>query len=114
MTHSGHALRPAWLLIRLRLRRVLNQMGSVLRSRMGSPDRKAAGGTAPIGWLLSVLVGLAMLWSFGSIAQRTIANIESTLGSVRVEGAGPARGSADRATASEKRGSTRRRLPTRT
>jgi hypothetical protein len=33
-----HALRPAWLLARLRLRRALNHAQALSRYRAGSPD----------------------------------------------------------------------------
>ena len=83
MTHSVHALRPAWLLARLRLRRALNQAQAISRYRAGSPDRKAASRTSPTAGLLSALLAVTMLASFTFMAYQAIRNIESALGSVR-------------------------------
>jgi membrane protease YdiL (CAAX protease family) len=85
VTGSAHALRPAWLLIRLRLRRALNQMGAMWRYRIGSPERKATSRTSPVASLLGALVGLSMLAGFTFMAQQMVANIELRLGSVQVE-----------------------------
>ena len=99
MTRSIHALRPAWLLARLRLRRALNQMQAISRYRAGSPDRKAVSRTSPTAGLLSALLGVTMLASFTFMAWQAIGNIESTLGSVQMRRAAPV--AADRATRPE-------------
>ena len=99
VTRSIHALRPAWLLARLRLRRALNQMQAISRYRAGSPDRKAASRTSPTAGLLSALLGVTMLASFTFMAYQAIGNIESTLGSVQMRRTAPV--AADRATRPE-------------
>ena len=76
--------RAAWLLIRLRFRRLLNQIGSLSRYRMGSPDRKAAGRTSPIFLLLGALVGAVMFAGLTSMAYEAVGNIQDALGSVQV------------------------------
>jgi len=90
VTRSVGALRAARLLLRLRLRRLLNQIDSVMRYRMGSPERKAASRTSPIAWVLSGLVGLAMLGSATSLSHQVISSLEKTLGSVQVRADSPA------------------------
>jgi len=113
VTRSSPALRPAWLLIRLRLRRALNQTRSMSRYRAGSPDRKAASRTSPAASLLSALVGLAMLGSFTLMAYQAIDNIENRFGSVQARAKSPSSGAANRATEPGKGGTraSRRRVP---
>jgi len=83
------ASRAAWLLIRLRVRRQLNQIVSLLRYRMGSPERKAASRASPTMWLVGVFVALMMLGAAAQLSYQGIANIEKVLGSVQGQ-AGPA------------------------
>jgi ABC-2 type transport system permease protein len=79
--------RAAYLLTRLRLRRMLNQIGALSRYRMGASDRKASARASPIGGVFGVLVALAMLYGFTMMAYQSIANIERALGSAQVENA---------------------------
>ena len=88
MTPLIGALRAARLLIRLRLRRVRNQIAAFYRYRMGSPDRKAASRTSPAVWLLNIFVALYMLGIFTVVAYRSLANLEEALGSVQVHDVG--------------------------
>jgi len=77
--------RAAWLLIRLRLVRVLNQTGSAFRlwkkAKPGAPGRGATPGKAKLGWLVGSLAGLFMLWAFTSIAHQAVSNMKRELGS---------------------------------
>jgi ABC-2 type transport system permease protein len=84
------ASRAAWLLIRLRVRRQLNQIVSLLRYRIGSPERKAASRASPTMWLVGVFVALMMLGGATHLAYQGMANIEKVLGSVQTGAAGPA------------------------
>jgi ABC-2 type transport system permease protein len=102
VTNAVHALRPAWLLIRLRLRRTFNLMGAMSRYRIGSPDRKAVSRTSPFASLLSGLVGLTMLATFTFMAHQMIVNIESRLGSVQVGAREPLPDAAARSSESAK------------
>jgi ABC-2 type transport system permease protein len=97
--------RAASLLIRLRVRRLLNQVVSIARYRIGSPDRKAASSTSPVAWVLSALVGLAMLGSFTSLAYQAVNNVETTLGTVRVSDTARGPGAGKRDASPERRGS---------
>jgi ABC-2 type transport system permease protein len=90
VSHPISAARAAWLLIRLRLRRQLNQAGSILRYRIGSPERKAASRSSPTMWLVSAFVAVAMLGGATQLAYRGIANIETVLGPVQAGPVGPA------------------------
>ena len=92
MTRSIHALRPAWLLARLRLRRAFNQMQALSRYRAGSPDRKAVSRKSPTAGLLSALLAVTMLASFTFLAYQGIRNIESALGSVQMQRTAPVAG----------------------
>ena len=80
--------RAAWLLIRLRLVRLLNQIGSVFRRQKktepGAPGRGATPGKAKLGWLVGSLAGLSMLLVFTSIAHQAVSNMKRELGSVAV------------------------------
>jgi ABC-2 type transport system permease protein len=97
------ALQAARLLIRLRLRRLLNQIDTLSRYRMGSPDRKAASRTSPISWLLGAFVGIAMLGSFTSLSIQAVANIEDALGTVQARSSDRAGGAGNRARPSLRR-----------
>lgn len=81
----GHG-RAAWLLVRLRLARLLNQIGSTFRRRkkagLGAPNRRATPGKAKLGWLVGILASLAMLLVFTNIARQAISNMKHELGSV--------------------------------
>ena len=78
--------RAAWLLIRLRLVRLLNQIGSVFRRQKktepGAPGRGATPGKAELGGLVASLAGLLMLWAFTTLAHHAVSNMQRELGSV--------------------------------
>jgi len=99
VTRFIHALRPAWLLARLRLRRALNHAQALSRYRAGSPGRKAVSRTSPTAGLLSALLAVTMLASFSFMAYQAIHNIERALGSVQMRRSAPV--AADRATRPE-------------
>jgi ABC-2 type transport system permease protein len=107
------AWRAARLLIRLRVRRLVNQLQSIIRFRMGSTARKATSRTSPIVWLLGPLVGIAMLGSFTSMAYQAVDNIQHTLGSTQVRNDDRAARAGKRDSTSERSGSrpSLRRLP---
>jgi ABC-2 type transport system permease protein len=78
--------RAAWLLVRLRLVRLLNQTGSAFgrwkKAEPGAPRRRATPGKARLGWLVGSLVGLSMLWAFTALAHQAVSNMKRELGSV--------------------------------
>jgi hypothetical protein len=81
---SISAARAAYLLTRLRLRRQLNQIGAAFgRFRVRSSSAKQSG--SPTRWIMSVLVAVAMLWTFGNIAYQSVMNLERVLGTVQVQ-----------------------------
>ena len=84
MTPAVSAVRAAWLLTRLRLRRQLNQIGSLYRFRKASPKRTATGRKSSVGWLLTSLIMLVMLGNFTNLAYQSMANMEKVLGSAPV------------------------------
>ena len=78
--------RAAWLLIRLRLVRLLNQTGSAFhrwkKAEPGAPGRGATPGKAELGGLVASLAGLFMLWAFTTLAHHAVSNMQRELGSV--------------------------------
>ena len=75
--------RACWLLVRLRLLRLGNQVRSgVLRFRRRSPSgqRGATAGKSKLGWFLASLVGLSMLFSFTNLAYQAVAHMQETFG----------------------------------
>lgn len=73
-----------WLLVRLRLRRLLNVSGSSLlfkRSGHGK-SRAATPGKRRGRWLLGMLMVSPMLFSFGSIARNSVLNLHCQLDAV--------------------------------
>jgi ABC-2 type transport system permease protein len=83
VTNPISATRATWLLTRLRLRRQLNQIGSLYRFRKASPTRTATARKSSSGWLLTAFVILAMLGNFTNLAHQTMANMVKVLGSVQ-------------------------------
>jgi ABC-2 type transport system permease protein len=80
MRKPASALRSTWLLTRLRLTRLLNQMSVIYNRPMsGSKSRAATPQKKRSRWLVTAFVGLAMLASFGSIASIGILNLHREL-----------------------------------
>ena len=78
------ALQAIWLLIRLRLRRLLNVSGTGLLFRRGQRgnSRAATPGKRRGRWLIGVLLVAPMLFSFGSIARNSVLNLHCQLDAV--------------------------------
>ncbi|HEX6001986.1 MAG TPA: hypothetical protein VFZ16_21705, partial [Hyphomicrobiaceae bacterium] len=78
----------ARLLVRLRLRRTLNQaLGSwqILRRKPVSGEKRAAtAGKAKLGWLLAGLVGLSMIFGAFNLSVQALTNMQRTLGTAEV------------------------------
>jgi ABC-2 type transport system permease protein len=85
VTASIGALSATRLLVRLRVRRIWNQISGFYRYRMGSPDRKATSRTSPVMGLLTGFVALSMLAIATQYSYQGIANMEVALGSVAVQ-----------------------------
>ncbi|MFZ4877306.1 CPBP family intramembrane glutamic endopeptidase [Janthinobacterium sp. Mn2066] len=78
-------LRATWLLIRLRLRRMLNAGGARFRFKRKQADvvsRPATAGKRRGTWLVSALVLASMLFSFGNIANQSVLNLHCALDAV--------------------------------
>lgn len=84
MTVPPSALQAIWLLIRLRLRRLLNLSGSSLlfRRRQTGKSRAASPGKRRGRWIIGVLLLAPMLFSFGSIARNSVLNLHCQLDAV--------------------------------
>jgi ABC-2 type transport system permease protein len=80
MTQPVSVLASAWLLTRLRLRRLLNQTSAVynrpLNARKGRPATPAKNRNP---WLVTGFVSIAMLFSFGNLARQAIVNLHLVL-----------------------------------
>ena len=75
--------RAAWLLVRLRLARLFNQVISSFqrfRRKSASGQRSASPGKSKIGWLVGTLVAVSMLFSFTNIALQAVSNMQERLG----------------------------------
>jgi ABC-2 type transport system permease protein len=75
--------RAAWLLVRLRLARLFNQVVSSFqrfRRKSASGQRSASPGKSKIGWLVGTLVAVSMLFSFTNIALQAVSNMQERLG----------------------------------
>jgi len=83
LTHPVSAARATWLLTRLRLRRQLNQFGSLYRFRKATAARTATRRKSSTGGLLTAFVALAMLGNFINWSYRGMANMETVLGSLQ-------------------------------
>ena len=84
MMAAPSALRAIWLLIRLRLQRLLNLSGSSLLFQRGKKGRSRA---ATLGkrrgrWLVGALLMVPMLFSFGHIARNSVLNLHCQLDAV--------------------------------
>ncbi len=84
MTSPVSAWRASWLLIRLRLRQQINQLGSLYRFRKAKPGRTATVRKSATGGLLTAVVVLAMLFTFTNMSYQSIASMQKTLGTVEV------------------------------
>jgi len=74
------ALRGIWLLTRLRLIRLLNQSAIFFTRRIGArKGRPASPGKKRNRWLVTALVSLAMLYSFGSMTRQGVINLHQAL-----------------------------------
>jgi ABC-2 type transport system permease protein len=100
----------ARLLIRLRLRRLFNRIEADFRYHMGSADRKAASRASGVPWLLSGLVGLALLGTATLLSYQGLANADIVLGSTRVDRSTPGVEARERAP-ERPRARSLRRLP---
>lgn len=84
MADAVSAPRAAWLLTRLRSRRLMNQLLSTYRFRKKSPARAATARKAKAGWLLSAFMVVAMVGNVANMSHQSLVNIEKVLGSVAV------------------------------
>jgi ABC-2 type transport system permease protein len=76
------AWRAVWLLIRLRLQRLLNVSGRGISFKKNSRSRPATPGKRGGRWLPGALLLLPMLFSFGSIARHSVLNMHCLLDQV--------------------------------
>jgi ABC-2 type transport system permease protein len=84
MTPSPSAIRGAWLLTRLRLRRLVNQMTAMYNTPIGGRKGRAASPAKRRNpWLVTAFVALMMLFSTGNIARQAMLNLHGA-----VDGAG--------------------------
>jgi ABC-2 type transport system permease protein len=74
----------ARLLIRLRLRQQLNQLGALYRFRKKSPARTGTGRKSSTGGLLAAFVAACMLFSFFNMSAQCVAHLAKALGTVEV------------------------------
>ena len=84
MTVPPSAFRAIWLLIRLRLQRLLNLSCSSLlfRRHQTGKSRAASPGKRRGRWITGVLLLAPMLFSFGSIARNSVLNLHCQLDAV--------------------------------
>ena len=93
MSASIGAARAARLLVGLRLRRILNQLGTGLQwprqrrkagsEQTGEAKRTATPGKAKLGWLLAGFIGIAMVFGVANLAVQALSNMETALGSTQ-------------------------------
>ncbi|MGK5060018.1 CPBP family intramembrane glutamic endopeptidase [Janthinobacterium sp. LB2P49] len=76
------AWRAVWLLTRLRLQRLLNVSGRGFSFKKNNKSRPATPGKRGGRWLLTALLLLPMLFSFGSIARHSVLNMHCLLDQV--------------------------------
>ena len=77
---AASGFRAVWLLTHLRLQRLANQMSLVYSRRVGGrKGRPATAGKRRNRWVVSGLVGLFMLFIYGSIARQSIVNLHQAL-----------------------------------
>src|SRR5450830_1060615 len=80
-------LRAIWLLIRLRLQRMLNVGGARFtfkRKKAETISRPATAGKRRGTWLVSALVMGLMLFSFGGISNRSVLNLHCGLDTIAI------------------------------
>lgn len=84
MMATPSTLHAIWLLIRLRLRRLLNLSGSALLFKRGQngKSRAATPGKRRGRWLVGVLLMAPMLFSFGHMARNSVLNLHCQLDAV--------------------------------
>lgn len=84
MMATPSTLHAIWLLIRLRLRRLLNFSGSALLFKRGQngKSRAATPGKRRGRWLVGVLLMAPMLFSFGHMARNSVLNLHCQLDAV--------------------------------
>jgi ABC-2 type transport system permease protein len=86
MSAGLSAPRATWLLTRLRLTRLLNRMRFISRRRLGrGRSRAATSRKKGSGWLVTSLVALGMLLSFGNLARQGILNLHQRIDSAVTE-----------------------------
>src|SRR6516164_4915221 len=83
MLEGVSAPRAAWLLARLRFRRQLNQLGALYRFRKATAQRSGTRGKSS-GWVLTLLVTLAMLGNFTNLSYQSLVNMRKALGTAVV------------------------------
>lgn len=84
MMAAPSALQAIWLLVRLRLQRLLNLSGSSLLFKRGQhgKSRVATPGKRRGRWLIGVLLMASMLFSFGHMASNSVLNLHCQLDAV--------------------------------
>jgi ABC-2 type transport system permease protein len=78
------ATRAAWLLVRVRLTRLFNQLTSGLqrfRAKSASDGRQATASKSRLGWFVATLVAASMLFSFTNLAHQALSHMQDRLGS---------------------------------
>lgn len=81
------ALSAARLILRLRVRRLLNQVTSSFQRLRRQPitgKRTATPAKSKLGWFVGSLVALSMVFSLTNLAHQAMANIKERLGSTTV------------------------------
>jgi ABC-2 type transport system permease protein len=76
--------RAAWLLVRLRLARLRNQLLSGLqrfRRKSASDGRGATASKSKLGWFIATFVAVCMLFSFTNLAHQALSHMQDRLGS---------------------------------
>jgi ABC-2 type transport system permease protein len=78
------APRAAWLLTRLRARRLVNQLASGYRFRKASQARTGTARKASAGRIFAAFVALAMVFNAGNLSRQALDNLQKDLGSIEV------------------------------
>jgi ABC-2 type transport system permease protein len=76
---AASGVRAVWLLTHLRLQRLANQMSLVYSRRSGRKGRPATVAKKRNRWVVSAIVGLFMLFIYGSIARQSVVNLHRAL-----------------------------------
>ena len=84
MLDAVSAPRAAWLLTRLRARRLVNQLASGYRFRKASQARTATARKASAGRIFAAFVALAMVFNAGNLSRQALDNLQKDLGSIEV------------------------------